>query len=153
MATFFFDSSALVKCYIKETGTVWARSLVDAQPPNEIVIAQVTGVEIIAAITRRLRAGATTPTDAAQAISAFRNDFQSGYEVVAVSTSLIEEAMNLAELHGLRGYDAVQLAAATTFEAQMTARGVGPLTLISADNELNQAAQAEGLLTDDPNQH
>ncbi len=39
MATFFFDSSALVKCYIKETGTTWARSLVDAQPPNENVIA------------------------------------------------------------------------------------------------------------------
>jgi hypothetical protein len=69
MGAFFFDSSALAKCYIKETGTAWARSLVDAQPPNEIVIAQVTGAEIIAAITRRLRAGATTPADAAQASS------------------------------------------------------------------------------------
>lgn len=29
----------------------------------------------------------------------------------------------------------------------------GSGALISADNELNQAAQAEGLLTDDPNQH
>jgi hypothetical protein len=29
---------------------------------------------------------------------------------------------------------------------------IGPLTLISADEELNQAAQAEDLLTDDPNQ-
>jgi hypothetical protein len=28
-----------------------------------------------------------------------------------------------------------------------------PPTLISTDNQLNQAAQAEGLLTDDPNQH
>jgi predicted nucleic acid-binding protein len=153
MATFFFDSSALVKCYIKETGTVWARGLVDAQPPNEIVIAQVTSVEIVAAITRRLHAWATTPTDAAQAIRSFRNDFQSRYEVVAISSSLIEEAMNLAELHGLRGYDAIQLATALLVEAGMTASGIGSLTLISADNELNQAAQAEGLLTDDPNLH
>lgn len=140
MATFFFDSSALVKCYIKETGTVWASSLVDAQPPHEIAIAQVTGVEIIAAITRRLRAGTTTPADAAQAISAFRSDFQSRFEVVALSTALVDEAMNLAELHGLRGYDAVQLATALRVEAVMTAAGIGPLTLISADNELNQAA-------------
>jgi hypothetical protein len=47
----------------------------------------------------------------------------------------------------------MQLAFAVAYEAQLTARGVGPLTLISADLELNQAAQAEGLLTDDPNQH
>lgn len=153
MATFFFDSSALVKCYIKENGTVWARSHINAHPPNEIAIAQVTGVEIIAAITRRLRVGTATPADAAQAISAFRNDFQSRYDVVALSASLIEEVMNLAELHGLRGYDAVQLATALVVEARMTAVGIGPLTLISADAELNQAAQAEGLLTDDPNQH
>lgn len=96
MATFFFDSSALVKYYIKETGTAWARGLIDARPANEIAIAQVTGVEIIAAITRRLRAGTTAPVDAAQAISVFRNDFQSRYEVVAVTAALVEEAMNLA---------------------------------------------------------
>ncbi|MCI0389524.1 MAG: hypothetical protein MOB07_12275 [Acidobacteria bacterium] len=59
----------------------------------------------------------------------------------------------LAELHRLRGYDAVQLATALLVKAGMTASGIGPLTLISADNELNQAAQAEGLLTDDPNLH
>jgi len=153
MATFFFDSSALAKGYIKETGTTWVRALINAQPPNEIFISQVTGVEIIAAITRRLRMGHISATDAAQAISAFRNDFQSRYEVVAVSVSLIEEAMDLAELHGLRGYDAVQLATALLVEAGMTAKGVGPLTLISADTDLNQAAQAEGILTDDPNLH
>ena len=153
MAAFFFDSSALVKYYIRETGTTWVRGLVDTLPTNEIFIAQVTGVEIIAAITRRLRAGATAPADAAQAISAFRNDLQLRYEVAALSASLIEEAMNLAELHGLRGYDAIQLATAIRIEAGMTASGIGPLTLISADLELNQAAQAEGLLTDDPNQH
>jgi hypothetical protein len=42
---------------------------------------------------------------------------------------------------------------ALLIEEQMTLRGVGPLTLISADGELNEAAQTEGLLTDDPNQH
>lgn len=110
-------------------------------------------MEIIAAITRRLRMGMTTPTDSAQAISTCRNDFQTRFEVTASSSLLIEEAMNLAELHGLRGYDAVQLATVLLIESSLTASGIGPLTLISADVELNQAAQAEGLLTDDPNQH
>ena len=61
--------------------------------------------------------------------------------------------MNLAELHRLRGYDALQLAFAVAYETQLKTRGRGPLTLISADRELNQAAQTEGLLTDDPNLH
>lgn len=90
---------------------------------------------------------------AATAISTFRSDFQTTYTVLSLTTQLLEEAMNLAELHRLRGYDATQLAVALDLEMAMTADGLGPLTLISADVELNQAARAEGLLIDDPNQH
>lgn len=153
MASYFFDSSALVKYYIKEVGTTWVHSLIDTPAANEIAIAQVTGVEIIAAFTRRVRVGLTSATDATQAGIVFRRDFQSRYDVTPLSAGLVDEAMNLAELHGLRGYDALQLATALLVESGMTAKGIGPLTLISADVELNQAAQAEGLLTDDPNQH
>jgi predicted nucleic acid-binding protein len=153
MAAFFFDSSALVKYYVNEVGSSWVESLIDAQPPHEISIAQITGVEVVAAIARRVRMGMTSAADGTAAIQLFRGDFQALYLVIPPTPQLIEEAMNLAELHRLRGYDAIQLAVVTAFEAQLTARGVGPLTLISADNELNQAAQAEGLLTDDPNQH
>lgn len=95
----------------------------------------------------------TSADDAATAINAFRGDFQSKYTVLSLTTQLMGAAMDIAELHRLRGYDAMQLAVAVDFEAEMTADGLGPLTLISADVELNQAAQAEGLLTDDPNQH
>ena len=153
MAAFFFDSSALVKYYVDEVGSAWVESIIDAQSPNEITIAQITGVEVVAAISRRVLTRMTTAADAASAIQLFRGDFQAVFDVIPTTPQIIEEAMNLAELHRLRGYDAVQLAAVTTFDAQMTARGIGPLTLISADGELNEAAQAEGLLTDDPNQH
>lgn len=153
MATFFFDSSALVKHYVTEIGSNWVASIVDAQPPNKIVIAQITGVEIIAALARRVMMGLTAAADGAAANRAFRHDFQVKFDVISITPQLIEDAMNLAELHCLRGYDAVQLAAAIAFESQMTASGVGPLILISADVDLNQAAQAEGLVTDDPNQH
>ena len=153
MATFFFDSSAPVKYYVREVGSNWVTGIVDAQPPNKIVIAQITGVEIIAALARRVRMGLTTTTAGAAAINAFRSDFRVKYEVISITAQLIEDAMNLAELHWLRSYDAVQLAAATAFEAHMTASGVGPLTLVSADGELNQAVQTEDILTDDPHLH
>jgi uncharacterized protein len=153
MASYFFDSSALVKYYVNEVGSVWVEALIDAQPPNEITIAQITGVEVVAAVARRVRAGVTSATDAAAVIQLFRGDLRSQFEVIPLTAQLVGEAMNLAELHRLRGYDAMQLAVAVAFETQLTARGVGPLTLISSDVELNQAAQAEGILTDDPNLH
>lgn len=153
MATYFFDSSALVKYYVNEVGSAWVESLIDAQPSNEIAIAQITSVEVVAALSRRVRMGMASAAAATTAISAFRSDFQTKYTVLSLTTKVLEEAMNLAELHRLRGYDATQLAVALDLETEMTADGVGPLTLISADIELNQAAQAEGLLADDPNQH
>ena len=50
-------------------------------------------------------------------------------------------------------YDAVQLAAALEVGRLHQAVGLGSVTLISADGELNIAATVEGLRVDDPNAH
>jgi len=153
MSAYYFDSSALVKYYAQEIGTKWMRGLVDAQPANEIFTALVTGAEIVAAIKRRERMNLVTASDASAALAVFRNQFRVRFKAFRTSDTVVDRAMNLAEAHKLRGYDAIQLASALLIEERMTAQGVGPVTLISADDELNQAAEAEGLLTDDPNQH
>jgi predicted nucleic acid-binding protein len=59
--------------------------------------------------------------------------------------------MSLATKHALRGYDAVQLAAALEANDERIANELTPLTLVSADDELNTAAQAEGLTVENPN--
>jgi hypothetical protein len=61
--------------------------------------------------------------------------------------------MLLARRHGLRAYDAVQLAATLQVNSMYQMTGTGPVTLVSADQELNTAATAEGLLVEDPNRH
>jgi hypothetical protein len=61
--------------------------------------------------------------------------------------------MNLAEAHALRGYDAVQLAAALEINDQSQSLGWSSPMLICADLALNIAAVAEGLSVDDPNGH
>jgi len=48
---------------------------------------------------------------------------------------------------------AVQLAAAVAINKRRLIHGLQPVTLVSADTELNRAAVAEGLLVDDPNHH
>jgi predicted nucleic acid-binding protein len=72
---------------------------------------------------------------------------------VQILSPVILRAMNLAENHGLRGYDAVQLAVALQIQAERLNAGVTGFTFVSADQGLNNAAVAEGLTVDDPNLH
>ena len=153
MAVYFVETSALAKRYIAETGSLWLRALLDPSTGCSIYVVRVTAVEMIAAITRRERGGTLTPTDAATASQAFRNDLASTYQIIEVTSALADRAMLLAEQHGLRGYDAIQLAAGLEVRVRYLAAGLPAVTLISADTELNAAAMAEGLIIEDPNTH
>lgn len=58
MGHFYFDSSALVKRYVLETGTEWVNSICLAAPPiHTIYTVRVTGAEIVAAFFLRVRTG------------------------------------------------------------------------------------------------
>ena len=59
----------------------------------------------------------------------------------------------LADRYGLRGYDAVQLAAAVAAQARLSRISNSRLIFVSADNDLNNAALAEGLAVENPNDH
>ena len=74
------------------------------------------------------------------------------YQAVDITATLIARAMALAETHALRGYDAVQCAAALDVHTSRRAFGMSTLTLVCADGALNAAATAEGLLVEDPNE-
>ena len=50
MAVYFFDSSALVKRYIQETGSAWVQALCQQTPPEDLYIARIAGAEVISAI-------------------------------------------------------------------------------------------------------
>ncbi len=79
MPIYFIDSSALVKRYITETGSAWVLGLFDPTLDNEVFIAAVTSVEIIAAITRRSRGGSISIRDAAMTLNQFRSDLRKDY--------------------------------------------------------------------------
>jgi predicted nucleic acid-binding protein len=153
VASYFFDSSAIVKRYVNEVGTVWVTSLIEPTAGNEILMARISGVEVVAAIKRRERIGTTSFPNAQVAITGFRRDFAVFFTILEISVSLISEAMSLAERHDLRGYDAVQLAAALEVHRRRTVLGLSPSVLVSADESLNEAGFAEGLMVDDPNRH
>ena len=153
MAAYFLETSALVKRYVQEVGTVWVQGLTLPTAGNSLFIAEIAGVETVAAITLRLRRGNTTPGDAAIAIADFRADFVRDYSLAQINPVIIGLAMDLVEKHGLRGYDAVQLASALEVQAERQVFGLSVPVFICADNNLNAAAAAEGLAVDNPNAH
>ena len=67
MTLYFCDSSALVKCYVQEHGSAWMRTLLDPTAGHHLYLASITGVEVIAAVTPRLRRGDIAATDGAEA--------------------------------------------------------------------------------------
>ena len=153
MGAYYCDSSALVKRYANETGSLWVRSLTDPQAGNDIFIAHITGIEVVAAIARKTRMGEISEDDTTTAIRTFKSHFTTQYQIVLLTTVIVERAMELVERHRLRGYDATQLASALVIHAELAASGVSQLVFISADANLNDVAQAENLSVQNPNDH
>lgn len=153
MAVYCCDSSAVVTCYVQERGSPWIVALLDVTAGHHLYVARITGVEVIAAIRRRARRGDIAVPAAVAALAQFRQDFAGLYRIIEITPALVAQAMTLAETHALRGYDAVQLAAAIEVHARGMSLGLPVLTLVSADGELNMAAMIEGLTVEDPNIH
>ena len=153
MAAYFFDSSAIVKRYLSEVGSAWVTNIAALVAGNEVYLARITFVEVISAVTRKSRGSGLSATGATKAIADFRRDFANEYALIEQTPTLVEWAADLAEVHALRAYDAVQLAAALEIDAHVKSAGASKITLVSADGALNTAAIAEGLAVDDPNTH
>ncbi|MBI3650614.1 MAG: type II toxin-antitoxin system VapC family toxin [Acidobacteria bacterium] len=151
MRAYFLDSSAIVKRYMAETGTVWVYSLFNAATGNKLYATRLAGVEVIAAIARRRRGKSIAAKDAADSIKQFRFDFISDFIILEVTTKLVDRAIRLADSYALRGYDAVPLASALEANDIRLVAHAPPLTFVAADVELDAAAIAEGLRVEDPN--
>lgn len=145
---FYVDSSALVKRYVTEIGSAWITSLVNPLSRHTIFVATITQVETAAALASRARAGAITLAERDDLVDLVALHFDIQYQQIAIEEPTLGRAVELTQHHRLRGYDAVQLAAALVI-----ATATSGLTIISADNDLNTAARAEGLAAENPHAH
>jgi len=153
VAVYFFDSSALVKRYIQEIGSVWVQTICQHTRPEDLYIARIAGAEVVSAIARRGRAGHPSSQELTTVLDRFQQDFSAGYEIIEISPAIIARAMDFARTRFLRGYDAVQLAVASGLHDLRQVLVLPILTVVSADNDLNTAATAAGLTVENPNNH
>lgn len=158
MSLFFFDASALVKYYATEPGSTWVRRLLEARdlitgdPTHIILVAEISRVEVAAGLAVITRVGRISQWERDREYSRFVSQFIHRYSIIPLTTTDIEVAADLTQRHPLKAYDAVQLAVALR-QAQALARRQITLTFVSGDDTLLTAAQAEGLLTDNPFDH
>jgi predicted nucleic acid-binding protein len=153
VAAYFLDSSALVKRYVNETGSIWVQAITAPQTGNKLIIARITWVEVLSALARLQREGNLPPTNVTKAVQAFQYHLDTQYQVVELDRPLAQAAGQLVQRHPLRAYDSVQLASALKLQPAFARATSASLTFVSADNRLTSVAQTEGLLTDNPNNY
>jgi uncharacterized protein len=154
MSVFYLDTSAIVKRYVPETGMAWVRALADSAAGNNLRLCEVILAETAAAVAAKHRVpSGITLTERDGILRRFLQHCNDEYILVPLNRAVIDRAIMLTPSHWLRGYDAVQLAAALLVNAQYLIAGLPPLTFVTADNDLLAAVFAEGLTTDDPNMH
>lgn len=151
--TYFFDTSALVKRYVAETGSDWIKSITDPATGNDLVIAQITWVEILSALARRQREGSLAADDFDLILQDLRQDFNNQYQIIEVDQVLLEKAGELVIKYPLRAYDAIQLASALQLQSNFAQMPNTQLIFVTADVRLINIAQSENLIADNPNNY
>lgn len=131
----YFDTSAVVPLLVVEAGSARAAALWDGA--DRIVSTRLVYPEGRAALAQAHRLGRLT----ARQLRATVTELDSRYkelDLVEVDDPLARHAGQLAEAHGLRGYDAVHLAAAHRVDDR-------DLVLVAGGEALLTAATAGGM--------
>ncbi len=149
---YYLDSSAIVKIYIEETGSEWARSLRDRIEMGDILTCEISGAEVFAAFHRRFRAGDISRDDLQNACQLFRQDFVDFFARIPVTKRIVDAGMQFIQKYPLRGYDAIQLATAVSFLNELQKLNGRLLDFVGADKVLNNAARGEGLTVINPSE-
>jgi predicted nucleic acid-binding protein len=138
----YFDTSAWLRMFLTgRPGHQTARRM--WHEADEVSSVLVTYTETLAALALTHRQGHLPPRPHARLKSAWDMVWPD-LKIVDIDQDLVMHAGRLAERHALRGYDAVQLAAA---------RRSGCGVFVSADKALNAAAQRLRLRVVDLNSH
>ncbi|MFQ5613287.1 MAG: type II toxin-antitoxin system VapC family toxin [Anaerolineae bacterium] len=153
MADYYADSSAPVKRHVHETGSAWFQMLTESTAGNVMITARISMIEVYSALNRRLREAHLSVVDYAQLVTDFTTICVTEYQLIELTAAVVERARSLLERHPLRAYDALQLASALTASDVLQSAGLPSPTFLAADNRLLAAAYAEGLATDNPNNH
>jgi predicted nucleic acid-binding protein len=134
----YLDASALVKRYIAERGSKETIALTADSDLTATSI--VSRAEVAAALAKAVRAGLVKDDVARNAQRRFAGDWPD-FARVSLTEAVVERAERLAWEHGLRGYDAIQLASALAWQESVGEE----IVLATFDRQLWEGARRSGL--------
>jgi len=136
----YLDTSALVKKYFKEKNS---SEVIDAWKSSlAISTSAVAFAELLAAVYRKASEMRTKKFNIETVVRLFQEDW-STFIIVEVDNRLNETIHKVIARHGLRGFDAIHLAAALTIGSAVTEK----FLFACYDERLRRAAQTEGMET------
>jgi len=133
----YFDTSAIVKRYVEESGSQLVRELLWE---HRLLSSAVASVELISAICQQ-RAGGTLRRAVATAILRDIETDRAYWQLAEISESVLRLAERIIQAQGLRSMDAIHVASAQTAIAVFA----GDLPFITADGPQRDAAARIGL--------
>lgn len=131
----YFDTSSLVPLLVEEAGSQQASLLWDQA--DHIAGVRLLYAEGCAALAMATRLGRLS-TRALRTAVIELDALYLRIDIVEVSDSLVRRAGVLAEIHSLRGYDAIHLAAGEMLSGQ-------DVVFVAGDAQLYEAAKSLGL--------
>lgn len=133
----FWDSSAIVPLLVPEQQSDYCLEILKGD--RDILLWCMSRVEVISALTRRLREKALIFDQFQAAKMRFYQILESAYQITAME-KVMNRAVRLLEVHPLRAADACQLASGLVATQEDPTR----LPIICFDDRLKEAAMKEG---------
>ncbi len=134
----YLDASALVKRYITEAGSLEVERLISQT--QVVGTCLISRAEVTAAIAKAVRIKLLLHDEATRALQSFRTQWADLVRLQLTET-MVARADALAWEYGLRGYDAVHLAAMLFWQETLGE----VVTLATFDRQLWQAGQNTGV--------
>ena len=129
----FFDSSALAKRYLEEKGSDRVQAILSSA--SALGVSVICVAEIISALCRRRRERRLSTQQYRDAKAALFSDIEDA-SVIGIGDEVIARSVELLEHFPLRSADALHLACAAEWSAEL---------FVSADERQARAARAHGL--------
>jgi hypothetical protein len=129
----FFDTSALVKRYLDEPGSI--RVLEICREADSLVVSVICLPEMVSMLNRLIRQGTLSAQTYHQTKSLMLSDLEDA-DICNLTPEVIGRAIQCLENHPVRGMDGLHLGCALI---------VGPDLFVSSDPAQVEAARKEGL--------
>ena len=134
----YWDSSAVVASILNEKSGRNVDKFVASVPESKLYTAIITPLEIESALQRKLREKSISAKDMdmGRIVAA---EFRKAAFLIAAEHNVLDAALHLQKIYGLRPADAVQLAS-----ARVGTENPSKVHFLCLDGKLNEAAKREG---------